>query len=132
MPAPGGGQVNCCTAAWAAVYANRVRQMMNTYRQNGAARVYWLTLPTPRDTGRAKIARVVNAAIAVAAQPWREQVHVIDTVPVFTPGQRYRDSMTVDGQPTIIRQSDGIHLNGAGASLAATIVLDTIDQDFTR
>ena len=132
MPGPAGGQVNCCTAAWAAVYANRVRQMMNTYRQNGAARVYWLTLPTPRDGARAKIARVVNAAIDVAAQPWRDQVRVIDTVTVFTPGERYRDSMTVNGQPTIVRQSDGIHLNDAGASLATTIVLNAIGQDFTR
>ncbi|HUO72990.1 MAG TPA: DUF459 domain-containing protein [Solirubrobacteraceae bacterium] len=132
MPGPSGKQVNCCSAAWASAYANRVREMMNTYRQNGVARVYWLTLPTPRDSARAKIARVVNAAVEVAAQPWRDQVRVIDTVPIFTPGERYRDSMTVDGQPTIVRQSDGIHLNGAGASLAATIVLDSIDQDFTR
>ena len=57
---------------------------------------------------------------------------MIDTVPVFTPGERYRDSMTINGKPTIVRQSDGIHLNDAGASLAATIVLDAVDHDFTR
>ena len=74
MPGPGGQQVNCCGAEWAAIYAGRVRQMMNTYRQGGAARVYWLTLPTPRESARAKIAVVVNAAIEVAAEPWRDQV----------------------------------------------------------
>jgi hypothetical protein len=132
MPGPSGKQVNCCSATWAALYANRVRAMMNTYRQDGVARVYWLTLPTPRDSARAKIARVVNAAIEVAAQPWRDQVRVIDTVPVFTPGERYRDAVTVNGQPTIVRQSDGIHLNNAGSSLAATVVLDAVDQDFTH
>ncbi len=93
MPGPGGKQVNCCGAEWAAIYASRVRQMMNTYRQDGAARVYWLTLPTPRDSLRAKISLVVNAAIEVAAEPWRDQVTIIDTVPVFTPGDKYRDSM---------------------------------------
>jgi hypothetical protein len=132
MPGPGGKQVNCCSAEWAAIYAGRVRSMMNTYRQAGASRVYWLTLPTPRDSARAKIAVVVNAAIAVAAEPWRDQVRTVDMVPVFTPGGIYRDAMTVNGQPTIVRQSDGIHLNDAGSALAAKIVLAAIDRDFNR
>jgi hypothetical protein len=132
MPGPGGKQVNCCSAEWAAIYATRARQMMNTYRQAGVARVYWLTLPTPRDPARARISLVVNAAVTVAAEPWRDQVRIIDTVPVFTPGNKYRDSMTVNGQPTIVRESDGIHLNNAGSALAAKIVHAAIDQDFTR
>ena len=45
MPGPGGAQVDCCTAQWAAIYAQRARSMMDIYRQNGVARVYWLTLP---------------------------------------------------------------------------------------
>jgi hypothetical protein len=68
----------------------------------------------------------------VAAEPWRDQVRIIDTVPVFTPGNRYRDSMTVNGQPTIVRQSDGIHLNDAGSSLASKLVLAAVDTDFIR
>ena len=131
MPGPGGVQVQCCSAEWAAIYAARVRRMMDTYRQAGAARVYWLTLPTPRDPARQKIARVVNAAVAVAAQPWADQVRVIDTVPVFTPGERYRDAMPVSGAQTIVRQSDGIHLNDAGSSLLAGIVLRTVAGDYT-
>jgi lysophospholipase L1-like esterase len=132
MAGPNGKQVNCCSAEWAAIYAGRVRRMMNTYRQAGIARVYWLTLPTPRDSARAKISLVVNAAIEVAAEPWRDQVRIVDTVPVFTPGERYRDSMTVNGVPTIVRQSDGIHLNDAGSTVAANLVLDDIDADFIR
>lgn len=132
MPGPGGKQVNCCDAQWAAIYAGRARQMMNTYRQDGAAHVYWLTLPTPRDTLRAKISLVVNAAINVAAEPYRDQVTIIDTVPIFTPGNHYRDSMNVNGKLTIVRQSDGIHLNDAGSALAAKYVLAAIDQNFTR
>ncbi len=61
---PGREDVQCCGIDYAAIYASRVRQMMNTYRQAGAARVYWLTLPSPRDPDRQKIARTVNAAIA--------------------------------------------------------------------
>jgi hypothetical protein len=131
MPGPSGREVPCCGAEWAAIYANRVRQMANTYRQNGVARVYWLTLPTPREPARQKIARVVNAALTVGAQPWTSQVRVIDIVPIFTPGSRYRDSMDIGGTQTIVRQADGIHLNEAGSSLLATTVIEAIQKDFT-
>jgi len=132
MPAADGKQVSCCGAVWASIYAGRVRQLMNTYRQDGVARVYWLTLPAPRDSARAKVARVVNAAIDVAAEPWRDQIRVLDTVPVFSPGFQYRDSMPINGQPTIVRESDGIHLNDAGSALAEKLVLAAIGRDFTR
>src|SRR4051812_35509272 len=127
-----GKDVQCCGADYAAIYASRVRQMMNTYRQAGAARVYWLTLPTPRDPARQKIARTVNAAISVAAQPWRSQVRVFDTVAIFTPGAKYRDAMDIDGQEKIVRESDGIHLNETGSSFLADQLLPVIDRDFTR
>jgi lysophospholipase L1-like esterase len=122
-------RIQCCGPGWAAAYASRVRRMIYTYRQNGAARVYWITLPTPRAANRAKVARVVDAAIPVAAEPWRRQVRVIDSVPIFTPAG-YRAAMPVNGTDTIVRASDGIHLNETGANLLAGVVLDRIRQDF--
>jgi lysophospholipase L1-like esterase len=130
MPDPAGVQVPCCSAKWAAIYATRARLMMNTWRRAGIARVYWLTLPAPRDSTREAIAKVVDAAVEVAAQPWQDQVRIIDTVPVFTPGDRYRDAMPVNGTQTIVRQADGIHLNDAGSQVAANIVLAAITRDF--
>jgi lysophospholipase L1-like esterase len=127
-----GREVKCCGVSYAALYATRVRQMMNTYRQAGAARVYWLTLPAPRDPDRQEIARTVNASIGVAAQPWRSQVRVVDTVPIFTPGFQYRDAMDVGGEEKIVRESDGIHLNPAGSAVLADALLPLIDRDFTR
>lgn len=131
MTGPEGREVACCSASWAAIYADRVRQIMGSYRQDGAARVYWLSLPSPRDPARARIARVVNAAIQVAAQPWASEVGVIDTVPIFTPGFAYRDAMSVGGKQTIVRQADGIHLNEAGSSLLAGVVLESLHKNFT-
>ena len=125
------GDVECCGPRWAAAFGSRVRTMMNTYRQGGKARVYWLTLPLPRDGERQRIARAVNAAIRVAADPYRAQVRILDTVPIFTP-KGYRDSMPVDGKDTIVRESDGIHLNGKGSALAAERVLELIERDFTH
>jgi hypothetical protein len=130
LPGPGGDQIDCCGPDWAAAYANRVRRMMNTYRQGGRARVYWLTLPIPRDGDLAEVARAVNAAIDVAAQPFRAQVRVLDMTSLFTPGGKYRDAMTVDGRKRIVRDPDGIHLNTTGAGVAADKVLDAIHRDF--
>jgi hypothetical protein len=132
MPGPGGHKLVCCGPGWAAEYAFRIRRMMNTYRQRGAARVYYLTLPFPRDKKRQEVARAVNAAIDVASVPYRSSVRVIDTVPIFTPGERYRAAMTVDGRKQIVRQPDGIHLNGTGSKLAADAVMKPLERDFGK
>jgi len=123
-------KIECCGPDWAVVYATRARRMMDTYRRGGAARVYWLTLPLPRDAHRQEIARAVNAAIEVAAQPYRSQVRVLDMTSVFTPGGRYRAAQDVGGRETIVRQPDGIHLNDAGAKVALGIVLARLRSDF--
>lgn len=120
----------CCGPAWAAQYATRARRMMQTYRQAGGARVYWLLLPMPRSAPRRQIARSVNAAIIAAAAPYRAQVRVLDLSAVFTPGGRYRASMDVGGRDTIVREPDGIHLNQAGSNLAADIVIGRLKADF--
>lgn len=128
----GGKQLECCGPDWAAIYAFRVRRMMNTYRQRGAARVYWLTLPLPRDSDRQEVAHAVNAAIDVASVPYRSSARVLDMVPIFTPGDRYRDAMSVGGRNQIVREPDGIHLNDAGAEVAAGVVLDAVKRDFGK
>ena len=125
----GGKKIECCGAGWAAEYANRVRAMMNTYRAKGASRVYWVKLMTPRSKARADIGRVVNAAIDVAAEPWKTQVRLIDTIGVFTP-KGYRDAMPINGEDTIVRMPDGIHLNDTGAAFLADIVIKRMGQDF--
>jgi hypothetical protein len=130
MPGPGGGQVSCCGTAWEAVFQSRVGQMMDNYLGGGVQRIYWLTVPTQRDPARKPIADAVNRAIERAAASRGAAVRVLDLVPVFTPGDSYRDSMSIDGKQTIVRQSDGIHLNEAGSSLAALLVLAAVDRDF--
>jgi lysophospholipase L1-like esterase len=131
MAGPTGQQVQCCSAQWAALYAQRVRIMANTYRQLGRARVYWITLPDQREAARESIARVVNAAIEVGVQPWADQVRVINSVPIFTPNG-YRDAMPIGGVDTIVRESDGVHLNEAGSKLLAGYVLTALARDFTH
>lgn len=130
MPVRGRGEVKCCGPDWAAAYAFRVRRMMNTYRRGGAARVYWLRLPLPRERSRQEIVRAVNEAIDVAAVPYGAHVRVLDLTRVFTPGGRYRAAMSVEGERRIVRRPDGIHLNEAGAELAGRIVLSALRRDY--
>ena len=128
----GGKSIVCCGPEWAVVYATRARRMMDSYRRDGAARVYWLTLPLPRDRRAREVARTVNAAIAVAAQPFRSQVRVVDMTSVFTPNGRYRAAQDVGGRETIVRRPDGIHLNDAGSGVALRIVLARMRADFEK
>ena len=126
-----GREIKCCGADWAAEYAYRARRMMDTYRRGGNARVYWLLLPTYRSTARNKIAHVVDAAVYAAASPYRAQVRTLDMGAIFTPRNKYRDAMTVDGREQLVRQSDGIHLNGTGSRVAADAVIEAMRGDFT-
>lgn len=130
MKGANGKDVECCGADWAAIYANRVRQMMNTYRRNGATHVYWLKVMTPRDADRQRVEKAVNAGIDVAAQPWASQIDIVDTLSIFTPGDRYRDSIDVDGKSTLVRESDGIHLNPTGAGLMADELVQLLGARF--
>jgi lysophospholipase L1-like esterase len=123
--------IKCCNAVWAAEYAYRARRMMDTYRRAGAGRVFWLLLPTYRSAARNAIARVVNAAIYTAANPYRAQVRILDMGAIFTPGNKYRDAMPVGGHEQLVRQSDGVHLNQTGSRLAADAVLAALRGDFT-
>jgi lysophospholipase L1-like esterase len=131
MPGPNGEDVSCCGPEWAAIWANRARVLMDNYRQKGAAEVYWLTVPTARDPDRKPIVDAVDAAVYAAAVPWRDQVHVLDMGAIFTPGDRFRNAIEVDGSETIVREPDGIHLNQAGSAVAADAVEAALERDFT-
>jgi hypothetical protein len=130
MPGPNGQQVNCCGPAWEAIFESRVGQMMDNYLNGGVQRIYWLTIPTQRDPARKPIADDVNEAVRQAAAQRGAAVRVVDLIPTFTPGDRYRDSIDIDGKQTIVRESDGIHLNEDGSSVAADLVLQAINRDF--
>jgi lysophospholipase L1-like esterase len=130
MPGPTGVQVSCCGPAWEAIFRSRVGQMMDNYLDGGVQRIYWLTVPTQRDPARKPIADAVNRAIRQAAAMRGSAVRVVDLVPTFTPGDSYRDSIDIDGNQTIVRESDGIHLNEDGSSVAADLVLQALDRAF--
>jgi len=124
-----GASVACCGAGWVAEYARRVEAMMRSYLRGGRSLVYWLTLPTPRRGDFARVYRAVNKAIRRAGKRVGGGARVIDLVPVFTPGGRFRQHVTFRGRTVNARQDDGIHLSVAGASIAATLLIDRLRAD---
>ncbi len=125
----GGGTAPCCDAAWVNAYARRVEAMMRSYLRGGRSRVYWLTLPAPRPASFARVFRRVNDAIKRAARRVGDGAGVIDLVPVFTPGGHFRQTITFRGHTIEARQPDGVHLSFAGASVAATLVIERLRAD---
>jgi len=87
-------------------------------------------VPTQRDPARKPIADDVNEAVRQAAASHGAAVRIVDLIPTFTPGDKYRDSIPIGGNQTIVRMPDGIHLNEDGSSVAADLVLQAIDRDF--
>ena len=118
MPTPSGATAPCCDSAWVKEYARRAAQMMRSYRRGGAGRVYWLTLPAPRGGSFRTVFGPVNAAIRQAARR-TPGAHVVPIDRIFTPGFVYRDSLMWGGRSVHVRQGDGVHLNNAGAAIAA-------------
>jgi hypothetical protein len=133
MPATdGGGEVQCCGEAWQAAFAKRVGTMIDAYRRDRDTRVYWLTVPLPRDPARQEIAAAVNAAVVDAAERAGDGVEVIELDEWFAPDGDYSDAIDVDGRERIVREQDGIHLNAAGAAVLADAVQDAVDEDLNR
>ena len=118
MKTPEGVEVACCDQPWINEYARRVEKMMRAYRRT----VLYLTLPTVRDPRRQFSIGPVNTAIKIAASRV-PKAHVLDLVPIFTPGNVYRDSMPYRGREVEVRADDGVHLSVKGSKIAARIVI---------
>lgn len=102
----------CCSGRWIEGYARRAGAMMRAYLRGGRGRVLWLLLPTPRRANFARVFRGVNAGVVRAARGFRDdEVRVIDL-------RRVRG-----------RQSDGIHLDGTGARVAASLIVRELRRD---
>jgi lysophospholipase L1-like esterase len=120
MRGPDGVLNVCCDAGWIAEYARRVRRTMLTYGH----RVLWLTVFAPKDPRRTPMADAVNVAIIHAADGLPD-VHVIRMDLLFTPNG-YRDAIRYGGHDVYVREPDGVHLNVAGAQIAAREVVKAL------
>jgi hypothetical protein len=123
------GSTQCCGQDWVDAYATRVQAMMAAYSRQGRGLVYWLTLPAPRPAQWRSVYPAVNRAVRRAAAAFAGQVRVVDLAKVFTPGDRFRQSMTWQGRRENVRQGDGVHLSVAGSAIAATVIERALRRD---
>lgn len=123
------GHAECCGADWSREYAGRVAAMMRVYRQGGAAAVYWFLIPTPSREPFIKVVSAVNRGIVSAAARFREGVHFFDLRPTFSPGGRYIDSLTRDGQTITVHESDGFHLSESADRIVARMFIARLRRD---
>lgn len=120
----------CCGVAWRKAYAARAQRMMQGLERGGAARVYWLTLPAARPRMWNHVYGAVNLALRqAAAREGPELVRLIDMGRVFTPSGHFQQTIVRGGHRVSVRQADGIHLNVAGARIAARVVVRRMRAD---
>ena len=130
MQGPGGAEVECCGADWAALYADRVRQDdQHVPPGRRGARLLDHGPDPARRRPRADRPRGQRRARGRRRSRGARRCASSTPSPTFTPGG-YRDAMPVDGRETIVRDADGIHLNEAGADLLADAVLEALRRDF--
>ncbi len=118
MTLPNGRVFLAGTAAWMREYARRAEICMRIWAGSGRRRIYWLSVPPARDTGWAYDDTKINAALrqAAARVPGAQFVDVLGPL---TDHGRYADFVRVNGQETLIREPDGVHLNISGSALVA-------------
>jgi hypothetical protein len=119
----------CCGKPWIHAYADRASGMMHTYARHGAGSVYWALLPAPRDASFRHVFPAVNQALREAARRHPGEVHLVHLPHRFTPGFKFRQYIRWRGRYVSVRQPDGVHLNVAGASIAATLIAQAMRRD---
>lgn len=124
-----GRLVECCGTAWLRLYADLVRPLIRTYLRGGHGRVYWLLLPAPRERLRAPFYEAVNKSLALLAPEFPGLMHLIPVDSVITPGYEFQNTITYEGLQIQPRNSDGIHLDHAGACVERSLVVEAMLQD---
>ncbi len=115
------------TDGWLAEYRVRVDATMDLLTSRGAV-VYWIGQPVMRSERFSARMAALDEVYRSAAEG-RPDVVYVDSWPVFAVDGAYSAYLDLGG-PTLVRQSDGIHLTRAGGDRLAGVVLDRLHQDW--
>jgi len=125
LKGPGREKAECCEEPWVALYAERVRAIMQTYLRRGRGRVFWLTPPLPRDPMRLQITSAITLAIERAAAGLAG-VTVIRVDQLFSPEGTFTAVIRHRGRDVRVRDADGVHLNISGTAIVAQLLAPQI------
>jgi len=129
MTLPNGAFFLAGTNRWRREYQRRAEFVMRNWIKGGVRRVYWLSLPPAANPSWARDDYQINIALrhAAAQVPGVHYVNVLG--PILNHGH-YTDYVNVNGQPTLIREPDGVHLNNAGSEIVANEVVPILKRQW--
>ena len=116
--------------AWQEVYAKRVGKAMDILTKGGR-RAYWVGNPIMRDPGYRDRISMMDKIYKAEAEK-HPGVFYIPTWALFTNEKgAYAEYLPdANGDPVLMRASDGIHLTRAGGDRMAQATLDVIEKDW--
>lgn len=129
MVAADGHIIYTHTPAWTREYQRRVEIVMRAWLQGGTRRVYWLAMPPARQESWSQTNAQINVALQRAAARVPGAVYLNLLGPVTNDGN-YADFVNVNGQPTLVRTPDGIHLNTTGSQIVANEIMGVVKRDW--
>jgi uncharacterized protein len=118
LTADGRIQAKIGTFQWPKAYEQRVRSFAKI-AVNGGAHVVWVGLPTVSQQERWDHFRTQNEIFAQVAKGEPNMVYVDTWNRFAAPDGGYTPFYHHDGKVELIRETDGIHFNGAGYQLVA-------------
>ncbi|HUP73024.1 MAG TPA: GDSL-type esterase/lipase family protein [Acidimicrobiales bacterium] len=113
---------------WLAEYRRRVGALMVQLTAGGRS-IYWVGQPIMRSEGFSARMATLNEIYASEAAS-RADVTYIDTWTLLSVDGAYSAYIDDGGGPTLMRQSDGIHLSRAGGDRVARAILTAIHADW--
>ncbi len=118
------------TKAWQEVYAMRVGEAMDILTRGGR-RVYWVGNPIMKDAGYRERIAMMNRIYAAEAEK-RPGVTFVSTWAALADEKGSYAAYLEDenGDRTLMRAPDGIHMTRAGGDRMAQVVLDVIMKDW--
>jgi uncharacterized protein len=118
--------------AWLQEYERRVEELARRVIAKNT-RLYLIGQPIARSETYTVFVNRLNTALRAVAERYDEVVF-IDIYDLFRgPDGAYTDTMPgPDGQPQVVRRSDGIHLTTEGGAIAAPAVMDALRTDWER
>lgn len=117
------------TPAWIREYQRRAAVCMRIWARGGKTRVYWLSMPPARDASWSQNNANIDLALQRAARqvPGARYLNVLGPV---TDHGKYSDYVYVNGEPVLVRTTDGIHFTEAGSQIIADEMMAILRHDW--
>ena len=114
---------------WTSEYGNRVAGVMDALAVDGR-RLYWVGQPIMAAPDFDAKMRLLNGVYRAQARG-RDDVQYIDTRGLFSQDGAFAAYLSDDdGQPSLMRQQDGVHFTRAGGERLTDVVFDALARDW--